>query len=219
MDVNKWKNYIELLRDVPVDKDSLAAFSSLPSTNKFMSTNAHLQTVAFTSCIAKNDSMDTFWSKTLNTPDTVTHAIALIRKDIMTYQYQIEGNQDEGEKEWAPDVALVVQLGSQMNGFHNTVHGGLVAALLDECLGLTVETIRCCLQPGTKGLTVSSPLYTAYLHINYRRPTESPGVYIVEARLQRREGRKWMLQGRIRGDDGKVRADANSLWIAAVQKM
>lgn len=219
MDINKWKNYIELLRDVPVDKDSLAAFSRLPSTKKFMSTNAHLQPVAFTSCITKNDSMDTFWNKTLKTPDTITHTIALIRKDIMTYQYQNGDNQENDQKEWVPDFALIVQLGSQMNGFHNTVHGGLVAALLDECLGLTVEAIRSCFQSGANGLVTSSPLYTANLYINYRRPTESPGVYIVEARLQRREGRKWMMQGRFRGENGEVRADANSLWIAAVQKM
>lgn len=224
MDINKWDNYIELLRHVPPEKDSLDFFSSLPSTSAYMKEHARLQAVSFASRLLKNDSMDTLWRQTLSTPGTIKHIVMLVRKDIMSLEYRIKneetGNSDGNarESDWAPDVALLVQLGSRINGFHNTVHGGILAALLDECLGSTVETVRCCLS-GAKGLTTINPLYTANLNLNYRRPAESPGVLIVEARMLKRQGRKWLLQGRIRGEDGRVRVDATSLWIAGTEKI
>ncbi|KAK3179279.1 hypothetical protein K4F52_009250 [Lecanicillium sp. MT-2017a] len=221
MDINKWQNYVELLRGNPPDKESLAFFSGLPSTSSFINDHAYLRPVPFGSRFVKKDSMDTLWSQTLNTPDTIKHAVVLIRKDIMSLQYRIKDEEvaDYGCK-WVPDVALLVQLGSKINGFHNTVHGGVLAAVLDECFATAVETVRCCLSgPKGKYLTTINPLYTANLSLNYRRPAESPGVLIVEARLQQRQGRKWLLQGRIRGEDGRVLVDATSLWIAGTGKI
>lgn len=216
MDINKWKSYVELLQQTPAEEGSLAFFSDHPSTSSYMKNHAHLQPAAFPSRLLKNSSMDTFWSQTLNTPDTIKHAVLLISKDIMNLQYQIleEAQADD----WVPDVSLLVQLGSRINGWEDTVHGGVLASLLDECLGCAVETVRCSLV-GTNGLTTTSPLYTANLNINYRRPAESPGMLIVEARMHKREGRKWLLHGRILGEDGKVRVDATSLWIAGGEKM
>lgn len=220
MDIDKWTNYVELLREVPPDKESLAFFSSLPSTSAYIHNLANLQSVPFSSNFVKKDTMDTLWSQTLRAPDTIKHAIMLIRKDIMSLEYRMpdKPTDDDNGSDWAPDVALLVQLGSQVNGFHNIVHGGILAALLDECLGSAVETIRCCLS-GSKNMTLINPLYTANLTLNYRRPAESPGVLIVEARMQQRQGRKWLLQGRVRGEDGRVRVDATSLWIAGAEKI
>ncbi|KAJ3496494.1 hypothetical protein NLG97_g2613 [Lecanicillium saksenae] len=140
MDINNWKNYVELLRQVPVDKDSLAFFSGVPSTSSYMRDHAHLQPAVFPSRLLKNSSMDTFWSQTLNTPDTIQHAILLIRKSIMNLQYQTPEFQADDSLEWTPDVSLLVQLGSRINGWQDTVHGGVLASLLGECLGCAVET-------------------------------------------------------------------------------
>jgi acyl-coenzyme A thioesterase PaaI-like protein len=79
------------------------------------------------------------------------------------------------------------------------VHGGFVAALLDEALGRTRHlTDRHCV--------------TGSLHVDYRRPTPINVELVVEARIEEILERKFVVRGEIR-HDGRVTAEAEGLFV------
>ncbi|EER38489.1 conserved hypothetical protein [Histoplasma capsulatum H143] len=85
------------------------------------------------------------------------------------------------------------------------------ATLLDETLSNCVEAFR--QDMPVNGGESRPRLYTARLQLSFRSPVETPGVIIVKAWLKRVEGRKWFLEGQVVGEDGTVRAEAQSLWV------
>lgn len=77
------------------------------------------------------------------------------------------------------------------------VHGGLIAAMFDELLGFAQ------LSPG----------FTAYLHVNYRRPTPLDTVLTLRAWADSVDGRKRIMRGECYAGD-QLLTDAEGLFIA-----
>ncbi len=89
-----------------------------------------------------------------------------------------------------------VTFGPAYEGPPGHVHGGFLAAMFDELLGFAQ------LAPG----------FTAYLHVNYRRPTPLNATLHLEAYVDRVDGRKRYVKGVCRLD-GTVLTDAEGLFI------
>jgi acyl-coenzyme A thioesterase PaaI-like protein len=101
---------------------------------------------------------------------------------------------DEGGR---PSIVGEVSFGAAYEGPPGHCHGGWIAAVFDEALGFAQ------LAPG----------FTAYLHVNYRRPTPLHQPLTVRAWVDNVDGRKRLVKGELRhGDD--VLADAEGLFIA-----
>jgi acyl-coenzyme A thioesterase PaaI-like protein len=83
-------------------------------------------------------------------------------------------------------------------GHAGYVHGGSLAAVLDEGLGLAAG------EPG----------FTASLNIRYLRPTPSAELVLVEWLVERRQGRKVQLRGTVSAG-GEVTCEADGLYITA----
>lgn len=82
------------------------------------------------------------------------------------------------------------------------MHGGASAAILDEVLGLSVW------------MHVQQPSVTANLNINYRNFTPLKGPRLVEARIDRTEGRKIYAQGKTMNiERSKTHVEATGLWL------
>ncbi|WP_047869242.1 PaaI family thioesterase [Nocardiopsis sp. RV163] len=92
-----------------------------------------------------------------------------------------------------------VTLNTVYQGPPGLVHGGWIAALLDQAVGSVsaVETI---------------PGLTAKLEVNYRQPTPLFTPLEVTAEVDRVEGRKVFVSGRIRAH-GEVTAEATALMV------
>ncbi|KAE8329742.1 HotDog domain-containing protein [Aspergillus sergii] len=149
----------------------------------------------------------------MNTPSTFPYILAFIRKEILRSNHLTWENLDR--EQIGPDIVLLVHLGSGGNGFRDTAHGGVLAALLDETLGCCIESWAIQLHASEQASSATRPRsYTANLNISYRAPVESPGIIIVHAWLKKREGRKWFLGAKILGEDGRTRAEASALWIS-----
>jgi len=86
-------------------------------------------------------------------------------------------------------------------GRNSAAHGGTVAQLFDALLGYTAFT-----------LSGSRTQRTAFLHVNYRRIAIIERELRVEAGLDRIEGRKIFVSGRLLDGDDVV-ADANALFV------
>jgi len=96
-------------------------------------------------------------------------------------------------------VVLHVRYGTAYEGPPGSVHGGVVAAMFDEVLGMTQSLSG---QPGMTGT----------LRIRYRRPTPLHRELRFEGALDRVEGRKIFTTARcLDGDD--VTAEAEGLFI------
>lgn len=93
-----------------------------------------------------------------------------------------------------------VKFGTTYEGIPGHVHGGMVAAVLDETLGY---------------LAVNHDIggLTAVLTVRYRAPTPLEIELAVEANLVRTEGKKAFVEARIRAGDA-VTAEAEGVFVA-----
>ena len=99
------------------------------------------------------------------------------------------------------DVACVrVTLGKAFEGAPGRAHGGVVAALLDEVMGL-MNVIH------------GAMAFTAQLDITYVAPTPVGEPIIARAWLARRDNRKQFVEATLHADDVLV-ASANALFIS-----
>jgi acyl-coenzyme A thioesterase PaaI-like protein len=86
-------------------------------------------------------------------------------------------------------------------GRNGAAHGGAVALLFDSLLGYTAYK-----------LTESRYQRTAYLHVNYRQIAPVETTLQVQARIDRIEGRKIFVEGRLLDGDTAL-ADAQALFV------
>lgn len=99
------------------------------------------------------------------------------------------------------DVAVMeVTLGNAFEGAPGRAHGGIVAALIDETMGLV--------------LAINNELaFTAQLDITYVAPTPINRPITARARLEKRSGRKLSITANVEADSVVI-AEAKALFIA-----
>ena len=78
----------------------------------------------------------------------------------------------------AAKVDALVLLGDHLNGHVGVVHGGFTAALLDDLFGWAAGIERKRFDPETA-------VFTANLHVDYKRPMPGNGAYHVTVRADR----------------------------------
>ena len=112
---------------------------------------------------------------------------------------------DHEEKEFHS----VVQLGRDVCGFPQTVHGGLTAAIMDETLGgLGVSLWR------SGALGFRPPAYTARLEVDYKKKIPSGTVILCTTKLEKLEDRKLWMAAEVSNGTGIVYANARALFVA-----
>ncbi|KAI1169037.1 HotDog domain-containing protein [Nemania serpens] len=122
-------------------------------------------------------------------------------------------------------VSLLVDLRPGVNGFNGTVHGGLIASLLDEAMGcllvINAAVLRDMLANGATipenvlNLTEVGPTMTATMNVRFMKPMFAPQVVIATATLTKAEGRKLVLSCDIQNDKGTAFVRGEGLWVIA----
>lgn len=103
----------------------------------------------------------------------------------------------------------VVQLGRDVCGFPQTVHGGLTAAIMDETFGgLGV----CAWREGALGFR--PPAYTARLEVDYKRKIPAGSVIVCSTQVEKVEDRKIWMTAQVTDGQGVVYAKARALFVA-----
>ena len=100
-------------------------------------------------------------------------------------------------------VRAEVNMGWQYEGPPGCVHGGFIAALFDEMLGLTQ-------------LKAKNPGMTGELKVRYQRPTPLAETLTFEAQVERAEGRKTFVTAVLKHQD-TVTASCEALFIRPKQ--
>ena len=202
-------SYRDLIKSVPISPESVDFFTNFPFVQPYLSPSSPYKLIPFITRYEKNDLSDMFFSKTINTHDTVPRVLAFMRNpDSSQPPNHVDQNTIDPSKGSDDDPHFVVfyQLELGVNGFINTAHGGIMASLLDETIGLCAETYRIFVS------NEQAPLLTADLQLKYRFPVSTPGAIMIKSWVRRREGRKWFLEARVFGEDGLLRAEARSVY-------
>ncbi|KAF1954281.1 hypothetical protein CC80DRAFT_476013 [Byssothecium circinans] len=152
---------------------------------------------------APADHSYSLFSRTLHTPSTIPSGYAMWEAD------------PEGGK--TGQALLLVSMGDDVNYYPNTLHGGIVAALIDEAMGLLVFR-----KMGWK-TGIGSGTLTAKIDITLRGPVETPGVCLVRAwaddQEAQRQGKKWSEMRKlwalatIEDGDGRTLVEAKYMFI------
>ena len=100
----------------------------------------------------------------------------------------------------ATSLSARVTLGNYHHGAHDAAHGGAIALLFDEILGLPANA------------DVVRMARTAYLHVNYRSITPIGKELRATARVTSADGRKRFVRGELRDGD-TLCADAEGLFV------
>lgn len=103
------------------------------------------------------------------------------------------------------EIHIECTIDATFDGFDGIVHGGVVATILDEAMGMANSRIH-----QVQGAV------TARLEIEYLRPVRSDSPIKVRARSSR-SGRKLDGAGEILDQDDEVLAKATSLWVLPVE--
>ncbi|OMP82952.1 Thioesterase superfamily member 4 [Diplodia seriata] len=110
------------------------------------------------------------------------------------------------------EVRSFLDLGDGLNGYPATMHGGMIATLLDELTGLLLNVNN---DHQNRISSTGKPLsaMTAYLNVSYKKPLPLPGVILGTAKFTSVDGRKFYMRGTLEDGTGQVYAIGEALYI------
>jgi len=93
------------------------------------------------------------------------------------------------------EVEAEVTFPRHLQGWRDTVHGGLLATVLDEAMvkAAIAQDIKC---------------VTAEITVKYRKPVATNVSYLVSGKILESRGRVLLAESRIHGSDGQTYAQA-----------
>ena len=112
-----------------------------------------------------------------------------------------------------PAVKTFYALSSGLNGFPHVAHGGLLASLLDEEMGilLTVNQEFGSGGQGAPGSEINS--MTLYMNVRYKAAVRTPGVVMGTAEYTKKEGRKTWIKAAVVDEEGTECAIAEAMFL------
>jgi acyl-coenzyme A thioesterase PaaI-like protein len=111
-----------------------------------------------------------------------------------------------------------------LSGHPSTVHGGIVATLIDEAMSLAVAAHTNAPNAGVDD-NPRGKIFTAQLDVRYKKRVTTPALLVIKARVVGRVGRKfWVRAQALQEDEDNgghlewakrklVKADAMAFWI------
>jgi acyl-coenzyme A thioesterase PaaI-like protein len=140
---------------------------------------------------------DTLFAETLKTPRTLRSCISFWTKPL-----------ESAEK--IEEVSTLFTFGDGLNGHPDIMHGGIVASILDEAMGIlqSANSERDHLRHVAQGMAQGElppeggGSFTAYLNLEYKAPVRTPGSLIVVAKYRKREGRKEWIDAVLKQHQG-----------------
>jgi acyl-coenzyme A thioesterase PaaI-like protein len=140
----------------------------------------------------------TLTGRTWNTDDTIVDLLSTYRAPTTDPNGEVR----RGE------VRRFYSFGKGLNAHPGLLHGGVIATLLDSTLGSAVTMAN----PG-------ETLFTAQLNVTYKHPVSTPATVLVKSWVERKEGRKTWVKGRIESGTGVLHAEAEGMWLQVKPKM
>lgn len=191
------------------------------------------------SLTSSNKTLDNAFSTTLHSPDTIGGFMVFYEEPSVS----ATAGGSPGFRAPVLELKALMRLGPGVNGHIGVSHGGIVATILDEVLGLLIplnrqrakynQRIGATAPPlpasadpngpeaaAVASATVEKGFVTGYLNTTYVRPVRTPAPILVTARYTRMEGtRKFYLEGAIWDERSQVLAKADCVFIALKERL
>lgn len=200
----------ELIARLPVSQEDVDFFANMPFARPYLDKSSLYQPIPFITRYDKGDLSDKFFNKAINSKDTIPWVLALMRKPGSQHDPPADTNnagKDPSQAAESPFFITFCQLEPGLNGYVDTAHGGVLAALFDEALGLCAEAYRVFVS-GDSGI-----LLTGNLEVFYRSRLSTPSAVVIQTWVKKVEGRKWFLEAKLLDQDSVLKAEAKSLYI------
>ncbi|KIX97774.1 uncharacterized protein Z520_06552 [Fonsecaea multimorphosa CBS 102226] len=145
-------------------------------------------------------------AETWNTDKTITHLLSMYRPP------GPEGESANGQTTaMRGEVKRFYTFGIGMNAHPATLHGGVIATVLDSTMGNVI---------GQQLRHGSAPTFTVALNISYKKPVATPGTVMARAWITKVDGdRKIWVHGVVEDGRGNVHAEADGMWLRAKAKL
>ncbi|KAL5359107.1 hypothetical protein BJX96DRAFT_164215 [Aspergillus floccosus] len=191
----------------------VAHFNSIPWVANFLRDDSY--TLIPTRTHHKKESLkseDSFFTKALNTPTTISACIMQVKPPQSNRPKP--PNPSPSRITPAEEIRAFFTVGEDIMGPPGAMHGGAVASILDQVLGqLLMAGGHCGGVVDHAEQQFEGPV-TAYLNTTYVRRVPAPGTVVVYGRLKEAiEDRKWKVEGEIRDSEGRVLSRAECLFV------
>ncbi|TLD37615.1 putative thioesterase superfamily protein [Venturia nashicola] len=183
--------------------EHIAYFKSIPWCRALIE-NPSYHTSPTNSRLPKDTNEDSFLGETLQTDRTIRKCLTL----------NVAPDDNLNPTISIREVLTLFELGNGVNGFPNICHGGFVATLLDEVMGILLRVNQEYLHR-VKGEAVEITSMTAYLNMKYLAPVAIPGIVLARTKVEKVEGRKIYTRGSIEDGKGKELTVAECLFVKA----
>jgi acyl-coenzyme A thioesterase PaaI-like protein len=117
-----------------------------------------------------------------------------------------------------PSCHTLLTLARGLNGYPDVCHGGMVATIIDEVMGISASVfgrreMEIARARGEEGDVRRPPAMTAELVVTYRRPVRTPQTVCVNVWPGVKEGRKIWMHADVVDKDGLVLASGKGLFV------
>jgi acyl-coenzyme A thioesterase PaaI-like protein len=174
------------------EREDIAYFKSIPWCLKYLD-DPNVVSVSPPNRRIKGSGEDNLFAKTLNTADTISNFIVIYR-------------QPEAPDVLVKEIRVLLTLNGDVDGWPGVCHGGIVAAILDESVGLLIPINKDC-------EAIAETCMTAYLNTTFLRPVPTPSTILITCKFIRIEGRKYFCEAAIEDGSKNVLATASVLFI------
>ncbi|KAI1808247.1 HotDog domain-containing protein [Daldinia bambusicola] len=145
--------------------------------------------------LQKLDGKDTLYSETLKSHTTIMAMLEVYEEPLLP-------------TDRVNSAKAFLTLGPGLNGYAGVCHGGIVAAILDEVIGFLITLNQ------KRGYMPDFPYMTAYLNTKFFRPVPTCATILVQTKIIKLEGRKFLAEAWIEDSNGIVLARAEGLFVA-----
>ncbi|KAJ5204161.1 Thioesterase superfamily [Penicillium cinerascens] len=180
---------------------------------------------------------DGFFARTLATPTTIPHVLTLQRRNIapphsepptwLPATKQDAANGKPTPSATPADIIMIYDLASPgLSGHPSTVHGGIVATLIDEAMSLAVAAHTSTSGSATSDDNPRGSIFTMQLDVRYRKRVTNPALLVIRSKVIGRVGRKFWVRAQALQEDEEgagghlewvkrkvVKADAMAFWV------
>ncbi|KAL4889267.1 HotDog domain-containing protein [Aspergillus ambiguus] len=220
---------------LPLSPSDYPPFFSNPHTLALLHSPDYFPIASWPRLNKPSTGEDGFFSRTVATPDTISHLLTLRRRTIASPPVTTPWPAPTADPLTSlpsldpPDIYTLWHLVPPgVAGHPSTAHGGIVAACLDEAMSLAVALRLPHPDPGhllpgevaVDGFTTPRRgLFTMQLDVRYKRPVRIPAVTIIRSKVVARSGRKFWTRAHVLQSDPEnpdqlvVTTDAMGFWM------
>ncbi|KAF2673419.1 hypothetical protein BT63DRAFT_155945 [Microthyrium microscopicum] len=179
----------------------LEYFRSLSWCNKWIG-DPEWQVIPTGSRTPKPSTEDELFGRILNTHETISRCLSFIKKP--------------APNKLIEEVRCLVTLEPGLNGYPAVCHGGLIALLFDEVMGVAgsqfvarqIKLAKEKVEAPSKGAAMTVELTTIY-----RRPVLTPQTVCVVVLPVKQEARKKFLNARLENSKGDTLAECRAIFV------